>query len=140
MNTDLLYQVAYDEAVRVLSEQRAMIESFRNRAGLLFSAAAVTASLLGPRALHSQGWDPAIWLAMLCVLGVAAVSLGIFWPRRWESVVNPRQVIETYVESAEASPVEELHRDLSIYMHSSSLENKEGLEQFALCFRLPAAF
>jgi hypothetical protein len=73
---------------------------------------------------------------MLCFLGVAAASLGIFWPRRWESAVNPRQVIETYIETAEAAPVEELHRDLSIYMHHSSLENEGGLEQFALLLQI----
>lgn len=133
---DLLYKVAYDEAVRALSEQRTVIDSFRNRAGLLFSAAVVTASFLGPRALYGDGWDPAMWLAMLCFLGVAAASLGIFWPRRWESVVSPRRIIETYVEAAEAAPVERLHRDLSIYMHSSYLENEEGLEQFALLLQI----
>jgi hypothetical protein len=48
MSKDLLYKVAYDEAVRALAKQQAVIDSFRNRAGLLFSAAAVTASLFGP--------------------------------------------------------------------------------------------
>jgi hypothetical protein len=136
VSQDLLYKVAYDEAVRALSEQQAVIESFRNRAGLIFSAAAVTASLLGPRTLQGGGWEPVVWLAMLCFLGVAAASLGIFWPRRWEGAVNPRQVIETYIETAEAARVEELHRDLSIYMHHSFLENEEGLEQFALSLQV----
>jgi hypothetical protein len=136
MKEDLLYKVAYDEAVRALSEQQAVIESFRNRAGLIFSAAAVTASLLGPRALHGEGWDAAIWLAMFCFLGVAAASLGIFWPRGWETAVSPREVIETYIEATEAAPVERLHRDLSIYMSRSYLENEEGLEQFALLLQI----
>lgn len=136
MAKELLYKVAYDEAVRALSEQRAVIDSFRNRAGLLFSAAALTVSLLGPRALHGEGWDPAIWLAMFCFLGAAASSLGIFWPRGWETAVSPREVLETYIEAAEAAPVEELHRDLSIYMHNSYLENEEGLEQFALLLQI----
>jgi len=119
-----------------LSEQRAIIESFRTRAGLLFSAAAVTASVLGPRALHGQRWDPAIWLAMLCFLGVAAAALGIFWPREWESVVDPRQVIETYIEAGEVASVEELHRDLSIYMHDDFIENEHGLEQFGVLLQI----
>lgn len=33
-----LYKVAYDEAVRALSEQLTLIDSFRSRAGLLLSA------------------------------------------------------------------------------------------------------
>jgi hypothetical protein len=31
---DILYKVAYDEAVRALSEQQGTIDSFRTRAGL----------------------------------------------------------------------------------------------------------
>ena len=132
----MLYKVAYDETVRALSEQRAIIESFRTRAGLLFSAAAVTASLFGPRTLPSQGWDPAIWFAMLCFVGAAAAALGIFWPREWESVVDPRHVIEIYIEAVEVASVEELHRDLSIYMHDDYMENEEGLEQFGALLQI----
>jgi hypothetical protein len=42
VSKDTLYKVAYDEAVRALSEQQGVIDSFRTRAGLLFSAAAIT--------------------------------------------------------------------------------------------------
>lgn len=113
-----------------------MIDSFRDRAGLVFSAGAVTASLLAPRALDGGGWSSPIWLAMLCFLGVAAASLGIFWPRKWESVVNPREVIDTYIEAAEAPPVEEVHRELSIHMYGSYRNNDEGLRQFALLLQV----
>jgi hypothetical protein len=41
-------------------------------------------------------------------------------------------VIEAYIEPPEAAPVEELHRDLSIYMHNSYLRNREGLTQLAV--------
>lgn len=52
MSQNLLYKVAYEEAVRALSEQQAVIDSFRNRAGMLFSAAAIATSFLGGQALH----------------------------------------------------------------------------------------
>ncbi|HEX6455054.1 MAG TPA: hypothetical protein VF009_00880 [Solirubrobacterales bacterium] len=132
MSIDVLYKVVYDEGVRALSAQQAVIESFRTRAGLIFSAAAVTASLLGPRVTHSGSGNLIVWLAMLCFLGVAVSSLGIFWPRAWETAVNPREVMETYIEAGNAAPVEELHRDLSIYMHNSYLKNETDLEGFAL--------
>jgi hypothetical protein len=44
---DALYRVAYEEATRARSEQLALIDSFRSRAGLLLSAAAITTSFLG---------------------------------------------------------------------------------------------
>jgi hypothetical protein len=54
----LLYKVAYDEAVRALSEQRDAIDSFRTRAGLLLSAAAITTSFLGAQALEGGSPEP----------------------------------------------------------------------------------
>jgi len=136
MSNALLYKLVYDEAVRALSAQQTVIDSFRSRAGLVFSAAAVTASFVGPGAVRSGSANPIVWLAMASFVGVAASSLGIFWPRRWEIAISPREVIQTYVEAAEVSSVEEMHRDLSIYMHSGYLENEKSVEQFALLLQV----
>lgn len=133
---DRLYEVAYDEAVRALSEQQAVIDSFRTRAGLLLSAAAITTSFLGAQALHGGDSSLAAWLAMVGFVGVAAVSLAILWPRQWEFTANPRDVIQTYIEAEEPAPIEELHRDLSLHMHNSYTENREGLEQLAVFFQV----
>jgi len=38
------YRIAYEEAVRALSQQHEMIDSLRTRAGLLLPAAAITTS------------------------------------------------------------------------------------------------
>lgn len=129
MAAGLLYKVAYDEAVRALAEQQGLIESIRTRAGILFSAAAITTSFLGAQALQSGDSNFVSWLALLCFVGVAAASLAILWPRKWEASANPREVIETYIESAEPALAGELHRDLSLHMHHSYLENDGGLNR-----------
>lgn len=131
MGKDLLYKVAYDEAVRALSEQQSVVESFRTRAGLLFSAAAVTTSFLGAQAF--QGGDSifASWLALICFIAVAVAALAVLWPRPWEGAASPREVIDAYIELAEIASVEELHRDLSLFLHSSYVENRVGLRQLA---------
>lgn len=136
---DILYKVAYDEAVRALSEQQGAIDGFRSRAGLLLSAAAITTSFLGAQALDGGDSNPATWLAMIGFVGVAVVSLAILWPRRWEFTANPRDVIQTYIEAAEPAPIDELHRDLSLHMHSSYVENRAGLEQLAIFFQAASA-
>jgi hypothetical protein len=133
---DSLYKVAYDEAVRALSEQQGAIESFRTRAGLLLSATAITTSFLGAQALDGGDANPATWLAMTGFIGVAVVSLAILWPRRWEFTANPRDVIQTYIEAEKPAPIEELHRDLSLHMHNSYLENRAGIEQLAIFFQV----
>lgn len=132
---DLLYKVAYDEAVRALSEQQGVIDSFRTRAGLLLSAAAITTSFLGAQALNGGGSGLTAWLALLSFTGVAAISLAILWPRQWEFTANPRDVIQIYIEAEDPVAIEELHRDLSLHMHYSYTENRAGLEQLAIFFQ-----
>jgi hypothetical protein len=133
---DILYKVAYEEAVRALSEQQGVIDSFRTRAGLLLSAAAITTSFLGAQALNGGDSSLAAWLALLGFVGVAAISLAILWPRQWEFTANPRDVIQTYIEAEEPAPIEELHRDLALHMHNSYIENREGLAQLAIFFQI----
>jgi len=136
VSKDALYEVAYEEAVRGLAEQQRVVESFRTRAGILFSAAAVTASFLGARALRGGSANFVSWLALLCFVGVATTSLAILWPRRSESAASARDVIETYIESAEPAPIANLHRDLSLHMYRSYLENREGVQQFAALLQI----
>ena len=126
MPTDQLYKVAYEEAVRALSEQRVAIDSFHTRAGLLFSAAAITTSFLGADALGGGNLTIASWLALLCFVVVAVASLAVLWPRGGYLMVAPRNVIDTFVGSAEPAPIEELHRELSLHMHDGYLENSRG--------------
>jgi len=76
------------------------------------------------------------WLALLGFAGVAAISLAILWPRRWEFTANPRDVIQTYIEAEDPVAIEELHRDLSLHMHHSFTENRAGLEQLAIFFQI----
>jgi hypothetical protein len=125
--------------VRALSEQQDAIESVRSRAGLLLSAAAVTTSFLGAQALQGGSASLFSWLALLSFGAVAAASLAILWPRKWEGALNPRDVIETYIESAELESMGDLHRDLSLHMHRSYLQNHEGLEQLVLFLRFASS-
>jgi len=127
VTADLLYKVAYDEAVRALAEQQEVIESFHARAGFLFSAAAITTSFLGAKALESGDLSFASWSALICFVAVAAVSLAVLWPREWNMKADPRDVIDTYIESFEPAPIEDLHRELSLHMHGSYLENRKGI-------------
>jgi hypothetical protein len=133
---DILYRVAYEEAVRALSEQQVVIDSFRSRTGLLLSAAAITTSFLGAQALRVGDLTPAVWLAMADFAGVALASLAILWPRRWEFAARPAEIIDTYIEVERPAPVKELHRDLSLHMYSSYYENQSALGQLAFFFQI----
>lgn len=136
MPDDALYKVAYDEAVRLLSEQETVIDGLRSRAGVLFSAAAITTSFLGARALHGTDWSLLSWLALATFAGVATAFLAILWPRGWEVAANPHVVIRAYIESAEPLSIEDLHRELSFHVFGSYLENRKGLERLVVYFQV----
>lgn len=134
---DLRYRVAYDEAVRALSQQQGMIDSLRTRAGLLLSAAAITTSFLGAQALNDGGPSAATWLALATFVGVSVTALAVLWPHhRLEFTANPANVIESYIETEEPLSIAEIHRDLSLHMHASYADNLADQKQLAFRFRL----
>jgi hypothetical protein len=134
-----LYKVAYDEAARALSEQLTLVDSFRTRAGLLLSVAALTTSFLTARALDGGVLNVASWAALASFVGVAVVSLAILWPRRWEFSASPEELIRDHIETEalpEPVPVGCLHRDLASYMQMSRDENSKGLGELVLLLQL----
>lgn len=136
---DLPYRVAYDEAVRALSQQQGMIDSLRTRAGLLLSAAAITTSFLSAQALNDGGPTVATWLALAGFVCLSVAALAILWPHRLEFTANPANVIESYIETDEPLSVAEIHRDLSLHMHDSYADNLAGQKQLASRFRVAGA-
>lgn len=131
-----LYKVAYDEAVRALSGQRAAIDSLRARAGLLLSAAAVTTSFLGAEALNGSGLNGFSLAGLTAFVGVAVFSLAILWPRDWELAADPGRLIEDHVNACPPGPVVQLYRDLSIHMRDSYAENQGGIDFLASLFQM----
>ncbi|HVD41620.1 MAG TPA: hypothetical protein VNC16_11555 [Solirubrobacterales bacterium] len=136
---DILYRVAYDEAVRALVEQQAEIESFRTRAGLLFSSTAITTSFLGAQSFGLGDMSLASWMALIAFMGVAIASLAVLWPHSWEFSVNPRDALGPYLRGEEPVPVHRLHRELSLHMHSSYIENRAGIFQLAVLLQTASA-
>ena len=69
------YKLAYDEAVRGLGHQQLRLDDFRARAGIVLSAAAITTSLLGARALERDSPTVWAWIALGCFVGVGTFTL-----------------------------------------------------------------
>jgi hypothetical protein len=136
LDTRDAYKLAYDEAVRGLGHQQLRLDDFRARAGIVLSAAAITTSLLGARALERDSPTLWAWVALGCFVGVSAFTLLLLWPRQWVFTAVPRRVIGTYVEGADPLPVAMIHRDLALHMEDSYVTNELGLERLTLWFRL----
>ena len=127
--------MAYEEAVRALSEQRVAIDSLRTRAGLLLSAAAIATSFFGAQALGRGEPSAFSWLALSAFVGLAMISLAILWPRRWEFATNQEDLIRSYIDAEAPVPTGLLHRELALHMHDSYLESWEGFGQLAALFQ-----
>ncbi len=133
---DALYKVAYDEAVRALSDQRLEIDSVHSRTGLLLSVAAIATSFLGARALEGGSLSPMSWLALASFIVTALVSLAVLLPSREEFSADAREVIETYIEAPQPASIKGLHRDLALHMHASYARNLGALGRLATLFQM----
>jgi hypothetical protein len=138
-DADRAYELAYEEAVRALSQQQSVIDSFRTRAGLVLSAAAITTSFLGAQALRAGGPNAATWIALGSFFLVGVAALAILWPRSWEFTANAGHVIAYYIEGDEPLELWQIHRDVALHMQDSYGNNQAGLERLIVYFRVAVA-
>jgi hypothetical protein len=131
-----LYEVAYDEAARALSEQLSLIDSFRTRAGLLLSAAAITTSVIGSQALDHGPIGYAAWAALGSFFGVAILSLAILWPRQREFAADSAEIVKSCIESGGPKSVIDLRWALTTQMHQSYASSWEDLTQIEMLFEI----
>ena len=130
------YALAFNEGVRALSEQQAVIDSFRTRSGLLLSGAAIATSFLGQAALE-RGTTLFTWLAIGLFVVLGAAVIAILWPRDdWEYAIRPELLIANYVEHPEPLKISEIHRDLALHMDNSYLRNRGQLLRLVWLFRI----
>jgi hypothetical protein len=118
------YEIAYNEAIRLLAEQRAALDNLRTRAGVVLSAAAIATSFLGQNALtsHLSAWD---WLAICSFAGLGGLCLSMLWPREEETLsLSPRNLIRTYAEAERPVPVDRVHRDLAYHAEARYGQNE----------------
>jgi hypothetical protein len=129
------YELAFSEGVRALSEQQAVIDSFRTRSGLLLSGAAIATSFLGQAALD-RGTSFFTWLAITLFATLGAAVIAILWPRNdWEYAIRPELLIANYIEHPKPLPLEQIHRDLALHMDRSYLRNRGQLLHLVWLFR-----
>lgn len=122
--TELLYQ----QAVRGLQEQQAVVESIRLRAGILLSAASIATSFLSGLAIRGHRLNAWGWSATLAFVGVGVLCLMILWPtRRWTFRMNAKKVIRDYIDGDPPAPLAEMHRDLALHMENWSQANSRKM-------------
>jgi hypothetical protein len=134
-------EIASDESLRALNDQRSRLLNARARAGLLLSAAAVVTSFLGPEALKDVSVRDATEYSVRTLETAEVVAIAAFaataglcavvllpWPRRygWYWGVAPREILRRYAgETTEVMTAEAVHRELALE-HDEYLENNSA--------------
>jgi hypothetical protein len=67
------YELAYQEARRAITQQQAVLDGLRGRAGTLLAVAVIVTSFLGSIALPADGLIGLGWFAIVLFLVAAAV-------------------------------------------------------------------
>ena len=123
MDVDEAYKLAYEEAVRALSQQRDAVESLRSRAGVLLSGAAITSSLLGGQSLAGGRFSAFSWAGVLAFAAVGTALVSILWPTfTWSP--EPTGVVETYLDVDEPPPIRLIHRELALALADAHAGNR----------------
>jgi hypothetical protein len=68
------------------------------------------------------------------------VAYAVLLPSQEEFSADAREVIETYIEAPQPTPIEGLHRDLALHMHGSYARNLEVLGRLATLFQMACGF
>ena len=133
------YRIAFEEGVRALNEQQAATESFRTRAGLLLSAAAIVTSFFGSEALgEDTTWT---WIAIGAFILLGFCVVAILFPRGdWEYASRPSLIIRNYVEHPTPLDEPQIQRDLALHMDRSYVANRGRLRELIWALRLASIF
>jgi hypothetical protein len=133
----VLERIAYDAAVSALAEQEGALRDLRARSGSLLTAAALTVSFLGARALE-EGLDAVAWLAIAAFVLTLLATLYILLPK--DGLIFALDGPELYVALWRIRDDEqEVHRTLAYWISSFRASNKPTLDRLYLAFRLGTA-
>lgn len=138
--------LAYQEAVRRITEQRSRLDSVRTRAATLLSAASIVTSFLGAEALKDPTSKPGVGsaadrtlqcaelIAIGAFVGVCIVCLWILLPKRkgWTFGFKPAKLIKDYVDrpasSDDTSDLKQVQRNLALWLGKYHDQNEPALE------------
>jgi hypothetical protein len=137
-STDAAYELAYQEAIRGLSDLRSLFDSIQTRTGTLLAAAAIATSFLGGQSLKDTGPTVWSWIAIACFGGVVLLAILALSRPKPVTAAIPSSLIQTYIEEGPPLPLPMIHRDLSLYMEATYLEDTEAVNRLRRLFEAAA--
>lgn len=129
-------KLAYDESIRALSLQSVVLDDLRGRTGILLTAASLTATFVGSRALD-DGFTTWTRLALGFFLATGGFCLGVLWPRgQWGFAFNAKTILEGYIHRSDGATIEEMYVTFAEINQSNWEANADRLKWLFWSFRL----
>ena len=129
-------KLAYDESIRALSLQSVVLDDLRGRTGILLTAASLTATFIGSRALD-DGFTTWTRLALGFFLATGGFCLGVLWPRgQWGFAFNAKTILDGYIKQSNGATIEEMYVAFAEINQSNWEANADRLKWLFWSFRL----
>jgi len=126
---DQRYVMAYQEALRSISQQQQVLNELRARTGTLVVVATIATSFLGVEAFtgeRSSGFWA--WLAVGAFGATCVCAISVLWPRRnWLLGCFASTLIEGWIERDNAPSLDEIHRQRALYLEQNYEANRVKL-------------
>jgi hypothetical protein len=134
---DSTQALAYEEALRGITQQQAVLDGIRARASALLGIAAVSTSFLGGVTLNGKSLKPLTWIPIGAFVAVGLFAVWILLPvRGWKFSLDVKILIADYVEGDSPAALPEMYRDLALHLGNHYITNEKRLARLFLLFRV----
>jgi hypothetical protein len=124
---DSVYQLAYDEAKRALTNQSSALDALRGRAGTLLAVASLATAFLGGLVFQDstpKGWAPRV--GILAFIGIVLLSLLLLLPLPgWKFTVSALAIVRDFIEAEPPANIAEIHRELALRFDEYLVRNQK---------------
>lgn len=132
-----LHRIAYELALRALSQQEAVLNEVRARTGILLAASSLAASFLGAEAIARAGFNVLACLAVLAFVGSVGPSIYVLFPRKeLRFSLNGPELFERFYELE--TDLAETHRQLAYWVQGFWDANQTTLDALFNWYRFAA--
>jgi hypothetical protein len=129
-------RLAFEESIRALTLQSAVLDDLRSRTGILLTAASLTATFVGSRALD-EGFSAWTLVALALFLATGGFCLRVLWPsENWQFSFNARTILDGYVREPDSASLNKMLVEFAEFNQENWDANNEKLSRLFRSFRL----
>jgi hypothetical protein len=131
------YELAYQEGLRAIAQQQAVLDGLHVRAGTILAVASIVTSFLGSIVLGDGGPTGLAWIAVLFFVAAAGLVAYVLAPRRaWYFRRKPTDIIRGYVEDEPSAPLWEMHKQLAEHLETDFTANESNMKPLFRAYQL----